>query len=65
MAQSRESEGLSAVDLANYPLVLRERFLALSGKRQTASSGAVRHFIDPEIDEILDDYLAWAQIFGV
>lgn len=59
------SEGLEFSQVANYPLACREAFLAKTGKCQTASLGVKRHFIYPAVDEILDDYLAWLDIFGV
>lgn len=59
-----KSEGLSAVELADYPLVCRSRFLALSSKAQTASLGAKRHFIYPQVDVILDDFLTWLAVYG-
>lgn len=59
-----ELERLSAVEVANYPLDCRARFLALTAKCQTASSGRLRHFIYPEADVILDDVLLWWEVFG-
>lgn len=60
----RNSEGLTHDELANYPLVCRERFLGLSRKCQMASLGAKRHFIYPEVDKVLDDFLAWLAVYG-
>lgn len=58
------SNGPTAADLANYPLACRTRFLALAAKCQTASLGVKRHFIYPDVDKALDDYLAWLAVFG-
>lgn len=58
------SEGLSAEDLANYPLTCRQAFLDASGKLRTASVGRRLHFILPEVDRILDDYLLWLSCFS-
>jgi len=61
---SERSEGLNFGEVANYPLECRTRFLDLARKCQTASMGVKRHFIYPEVDQALDDYLVWLAVFG-
>jgi hypothetical protein len=50
-------------EVANYPLVCRERFLASTARLRMASPGLRRYFVLPEIDQILDDYLLWCKIY--
>jgi hypothetical protein len=64
MSENSTSDGLTAEQLANYPLECRTRFLGLTAKCQTASLGAKRHFIYPEVDDVLDSYLLWLTTFG-
>ena len=64
MAEQLASEGPAASEWDNYPLACHEAFLEQARKCQTASLGARRHFIYPKVDQILDDFLAWAEIFG-
>jgi hypothetical protein len=50
--------------VANYPDECRARFLALCGQRLTASPGRLQHFIMPDIDATLDDFLCWYSVYG-
>lgn len=51
-------------EVANYPLVCRERFLGLTVRAQTASHGVFVHFLLPQIDAVLDEYLTWLAVYG-
>lgn len=59
------SEGLSGPQWASCPPLLQTRLLGLHREAQTASPGAMRHFIYPQFDAALDEwldhltYIAW------
>lgn len=61
---SELSEGLTAEQVANYPLDCRARFLEQSKRLPTASPGLRAYFILPEVDQILDDFLLWLACYG-
>lgn len=64
MAENSTSKAPAESDWDNYPVECREAFLGLTGKAQTASEACKRHFIYPAVDEILDHYLAYREMFG-
>lgn len=51
------SEGLVGLRWDNCPPLLQTRLLGLHREAQTASPGAMRHFIYPQVDEVLDEWL--------
>lgn len=59
-----ESEAPDFAGVANYPDDCRARFLGLCVQRLTASPGRIEHFIMPQIDATLDDFLTWYAIYG-
>lgn len=58
------TDGLAEDGWDNYPAECYEAFLGATAQAQTASEGRKRHFIYPLVDEILDNYLAFRQMFG-
>lgn len=51
------SEGPAGPRWDNCPPLIQTRLLGLHGEAQTASPGAMRHFIYPQFDDALDEWL--------
>jgi hypothetical protein len=64
MADPEISNGLAATEWDNYPAECYEAFLGAAAEALTASEGRKRHFIYPLVDEVLDNYNAYRQMFG-
>jgi hypothetical protein len=50
-------------EVANYPLRCREAFLEQTARLSMASPGLRAYFVLPKINQILDDYLLWCEIY--
>ena len=51
-------------EVANYPLECRTRFLGLTAARQAARYHADKRAILHDIEQVLDEYLLWLEVYG-